>query len=397
MTKFQDELRKTTEFAAERARQQRATAAGMEAAGVPEPQTGGADKQGLFRFLVDATEHAHVEHTRSNKQRADRGQQRLNNLWWFWLRQAKLSDRLRTCDAQRAAKYLSGFYDRCRKIVGGQEAADERTATVARQFITRLAQQGEVQSSFDMEAKVLQFWAKIESTPGESKVSAAARTMFSRRSINAVELVPVVVKNRGKADGTDDFRADSVDPTLSAMKAEEAADASRRFTSSLNGLRADYVARMSDGGGAQQWFGKNCNKAGEKKEGYGWHNRTVDLQVNEDEPRRCFAFLLWELWQQMKASLDPVDRPFWAMSLVMYLGGGDVSKAMAPYVPITDRTVCNLRNWMEEEGVLRLVEQGGKHGRKLKANAYAFDPIGWVLWWSRERLVIRDAKPLDWS
>jgi hypothetical protein len=359
-----------------------------QSAKAPESQAGGTEKQSLFAFLVDATEQANAEHCKSNNQRA---KGRLNNLWWFFIRQAKLHDRMRLFDENKAARQLAGFFDICNEIACGKRREDERTTKLATQFLVRLAQQGEVASAGDMETKVLKVWKTIESTPGESKVCAAVRTMFSRRNIEAIELVPVLVSNHGKYNGKDNFSSKPVEYDRTGKDYPRQMDALR---ARQNNMRAHYVKRIADGAGAQQWWDDNCERSREQKEGVGWQNQPANLAVDESNPRRCFAFMLWELWRQIKINSESA---YWSQPVVMMLGGGDVAKAFSPYVPIAERTVGDLRNWMVDEGVLRLVKQGGRKGKQLIANEYSFDPIGWVLWWSRERLVIRDTKELDWS
>ena len=346
-------------------------------------------KQPLFDFLLDQADKAWSEW--QSKQQF--GKKENTNYWWYFIRCARVHSRMMRMSAMQAARQLKAFFERCVAIVqGAEQAPSDRAVMVAQRFVSRLQRQGEVMNATDLENKVLKVWDDINSTPGESKVTAAVRCMFDSRSIDALQLVPLVGMPRyaSQPDGERMYR----DAIASHPKPEHAKQAAA-CVASLNKLRASYVTAVAKSADVREWVRENCRHRDSGKSGPGYQVEECALEVPQDNARRCFAFMLWQLWQHLRQVPD--ERFTIGEKVKMILGSGDVAAAMGAYVPIAESTVADLRKWMVDEGVLRLVRQGGKQTGRRVASEYDFDPIGWMLWWSRERLVVVDDSPIDWS
>lgn len=346
-------------------------------------------KQPLFDFLLDQTGKAFSE-WESKQQVGKKGN---TNYWWYFIRCARVHPRMMGIHAIEAARVLKAFFERCVKLVHGTDPApSEQALLVAQQFVSRLQQQGEVMSAADLENKVLKVWDDITSTPGESKVTAAVRCMFERRSVEALQLVPScgTPQFANQPDGEQVYR----DPFAGLSKPERVKQTAVCMAG-LNRIRASYVTAIAKAGDVREWWRQHCLHRDNGKGGNGFQSEGITLAVKQDNARRCFAFALWQLWQHVRQVPD--ERFMIGERVKMLLGSRDVASAMGDYVPVSESTVADWRNWMVDEGVLRLMKQGGKKGNQLVASEYEFDAIGWVLWWSRERLVVVDESPIDWS
>jgi hypothetical protein len=346
-------------------------------------------KQPLFDFLLDQADKAWSE-WESKQQSGKKGNM---NYWWYFIRCARAHSRMMGMSAIQAARQLKAFFERCVAIVqGAEQAPSDQAVMVAQRFVSRLQRQGEVMNATDLENKVLKVWDSITSTPGESKVTAAVRCMFDSRHIDASQLVPVVgtPQYSNRPDGPMNYH----DPMRGLPKRDQAPKASVCIRG-LNLLRASYVTTVAKAGDVREWFRQNCFHRENAKSGSGWQAEDCPLEVPQDNARRCFAFMLWQLWLHLRQVPD--ERFVIGERVKMILGSGDVAAAMGAYVPIAESTVADLRKWMVDEGVLRLMRQGGMKNGRLVASEYEFDPIGWMLWWSRERLVVVDDSPIDWS
>lgn len=346
-------------------------------------------KQPLFDFLLDQADKAWSEW--QSKQQF--GKKENTNYWWYFIRCARVHSRMMRMSAMQAARQLKAFFERCVAIVqGAEQAPSDRAVMVAQRFVSRLQRQGEVMSAADLENKVLKVWDDITSTPGESKVTAAVRCMFERRSVEALQLVPL----RGTPRFANQADSEQVycDP-FAGMSKSERAKQTAACVASLNKLRASYVTTVAKAGDVREWWRQHCLHRDNGNVGAGFQSDEITLAVKQDNARRCFAFALWQLWQHVRQVPD--ERFMIGERVKMLLGSRDVASAMGAYVPVSESTVADWRHWMVDEGVLRLMKQGGKQGNRMVASEYEFDAIGWVLWWSRERLVVVDESPIDWS